>query len=55
MLRRFQVLTNYDRLILTLFLVAATFVVYCLTFANSLEPDQDRPIGPDLDPNCMTL
>ena len=27
-----------------------------ITFANSLGPDQDqRTIGPDLDPNCLTL
>ena len=27
-----------------------------VTFANSLAPDQDRQnVGPDLDPNCLTL
>ena len=27
-----------------------------ITFANSLEPDQDRQnVGPDLDPNLLTL
>ena len=27
-----------------------------ITFANSLEPDQAQPnVGPDLDPNCLTL
>ena len=27
-----------------------------ITFANSLDPDQDRQnISPDLDPNCLTL
>ena len=27
-----------------------------MTFVNSLEPDQARQhIGPDLDPNCLTL
>ena len=27
-----------------------------ITFANSLDPDQDRHyVGPDLDPNCLTL
>ena len=26
------------------------------TFANGLAPDQDRQnVGPDLDPNCLTL
>ena len=27
-----------------------------ITFANSLDPDQDRQnVGPDLDLNCLTL
>ena len=27
-----------------------------ITFANNLDPDQDRHfVGPDLDPNCLTL
>ena len=27
-----------------------------LSLANSLDPDQDRQtVGPDLDPNCLTL
>ena len=27
-----------------------------ITFANSLDPDQARHfVGPDLDPNCLTL
>ena len=26
------------------------------TFANNLDPDQDQQkVGPDLDPNCLTL
>ena len=41
----------------TLFLLAVT-VKLCrlpITFANSLEPDQDRHyVSPDLDPNCLT-
>ena len=41
-------------LYLTLSLLAATFAD--IIFANNLEPDQDRQnIGPDLDPNCLTL
>ena len=31
---------------------------HCLliTFANSVDPDQDQQnVGPDLDPNCLTL
>ena len=31
-------------------------VICCLTFANSLDPDQDRQnVGPDLDSNRLTL
>ena len=27
-----------------------------IAFANSLDPDQARPnVGPDLDPNCLTI
>ena len=27
-----------------------------ITFAKSLDPDQDRHfVGPDLDPNCLTI
>ena len=27
-----------------------------ITYANSLDPDQARQnVGPDLDPNCLTL
>ena len=27
-----------------------------MTFANSLDPDQaQQNVGPDLDPNCLTL
>ena len=32
------------------------FCCLLITFANSLDPDQARQnIGPDLDPNCLTL
>ena len=32
------------------------FCVIVITFANSLNTDQDRhSVGPDLDPNCLTL
>ena len=35
------------------------FVLFCrflITFANSLDPDQDRQnVGLDLDPNCLTF
>ena len=31
-------------------------VLLLITFANSLDPDQARQnVGPDLDPNCLTL
>ena len=37
-----------------LHLQAAIFVVIMLiTFANILDPDQN--VGPDVDPNCLTL
>ena len=33
-----------------------TFSCLLITFANSLDPDQARQIvGPDLDPNCLSL
>ena len=42
--------------------VTLTFPLYCdfcpllITFANSLEPDQDRQnVGPDLGLKCLTL
>ena len=39
---------------LTLFLLVATCRLL-ITFANSLDPDQDRQnVGPDLDPNYLT-
>ena len=42
---------------LTFSLLAATFNCRLLiSFANSLDPDQDRQnVGPDLDPNRLTL
>ena len=39
---------------LTLSLLAVTFFRLLITFANSLEPDQDQHITvTDLDPNCL--
>ena len=39
---------------LTLSLLVETCLL--ITFANNLDPDQDRQnVGPDLDPNCLTL
>ena len=44
---------KFEHVHLTLSLLVATFVV---CFANSLDLDQARQnIGPDLDPNCLTL
>ena len=33
------------------FLASGDFCRLLKTFANSLNPDQDSPVGPDLDPN----
>ena len=42
---------------LKLFLpVSGDFCCLLITFANSLDPDQDRQnVGPDLGPNCLTF
>ena len=38
------------------FLASRDFCRLLITFTNSLNPDQDRQnVGPDLDPNCLTL
>ena len=38
------------------FLASGNFCQLLITFANSLDPDQDRHnVGHDLDPNCLTL
>ena len=38
------------------FHASGDFCLLLITFANSLDPDQDRQnVGPDLDPNCLTL
>ena len=35
---------------------SGNFCHLLITFANSLDPDQARQqVGPDLDPNCLTL
>ena len=37
-------------------LASGHFCHLLLTIGNSLDPDQDRQnVGPDLDPNCLTL
>ena len=38
------------------FPTSGDFCRLVITFANSLDPDQARQnVGPDLDPNCLTL
>ena len=38
------------------FLASGDFCHLLITFANSLDSDQDRQkVGPDLDLNCLTL
>ena len=38
------------------FFANANFCHLLITFANSLDPDEDRQkVGPDLGPNCLTL
>ena len=38
------------------YLASGDFCHLLITFANSLELDQDRQnVGPDLDPNCFTM
>ena len=38
------------------FLASGHFCHLLIIFANSLDPDHDRQnVGPDLDPNCLTL
>ena len=38
------------------YLLARDICGLLITFANSLDPDQDgQNVGPDLDPNCLTL
>ena len=42
-------------MIIDSFLASGDFCCQLITFANSLDPDQDRQhVGPDLDPNCLT-
>ena len=43
-------------ILISSFLASGNFCHLPITFANSLDPDQDRQdVGPDLDPNCWTL
>ena len=46
-----QVLVNFSSL-----LASGKFCRLLITFAKSLNPDQDRKnVSPDLDANCLTL
>ena len=45
-----------NNFMLNSFLASDSFHRLLITFANSLDPDQDRQnVGLDLDPNCLTL
>ena len=50
---------HFEREILITFLFFPTSGDFCnllIIFANSLDPDQaQQNVGPDLDPNCLTL
>ena len=38
------------------FFASSDFCLLLIIFTNSLDPDQDRQnVGPDIDPNCLTL
>ena len=39
----------------TPFIDSGNFYHLPITFANSLDQDQDRHVGPDLDSNCLLL
>ena len=42
--------------VLNSFLASGDFCHLVVTFAKSLDPDKDRQnVGPDLDPNCLTV
>ena len=37
-------------------IASSNFFCLLITFAKSLDPDQDRQnVGPDLDPKCLTI
>ena len=53
-----KLVTTYLHFIweLTLPWIGVTFCRLLITLPNSLDPDQDgQNVGPDLDPNCLTL
>ena len=47
---------NIGRIRVNSFLASGDFCHLLITFANSLDPDQNgQDVGPDVDPNCLTL
>ena len=47
---------KHDFIAFKSFLASGHFCHLLITFANSLDPDQDQQnVGPDLDPNHLTL
>ena len=50
------VLKDYRQMRVNSFLASTEFCCLLITFTNSLDPNQDQQnVGPDLDPNCLTL
>ena len=59
-LSKFHIVGNHMSRLIYLLMISchASGHICCLliTFTNSLDPGQDRQnVGPDLDPNCLTL
>ena len=53
-LPKHKIKTTYDDL--NSFLASSDFCRLPISFANNLDPYQDRQnVGPDLDPTCLTL
>ena len=49
-----QMVSCDNHMLLNSFLNSGDFCCLLITFANSLDPDQDRQnVGPDLDPICL--
>ena len=52
----FSIVIKVNYIIFNYFLASGDFFHLLITFANSLDPDQDRQnVGPDLDTNRLTL
>ena len=51
-----KIIFSLGPLVFNSFLASGDFCCLLITFASSLDPDQDQQIvGPDLDPNFLTL